>query len=62
MLRKLTDIELANECRRLRMEMRPVMDELRRRGFTITEVHGHSRVPVTGFENITISRPKVERL
>lgn len=62
MLRKLSDQQLATECRRLRNEMRPVMDELRRRGYNITEVHGHSRVPVTGFENITISRPKVERL
>ena len=62
MLTKVTDTALANNVRALRNQMRPLMDELRRRGYTITEVHGHKRVSVTGFENITISRRKVEKL
>jgi hypothetical protein len=61
-LRSKTDAELATECRDLRNKMRPVMDELRRRGYDIFERHGHSEVPVTGFENIIIDRQVIERL
>lgn len=62
MLRKMTDSQLANQYRRLRMEARPVFNELRRRGYSITEHHGHENVSVTSFENIIISKKTTTRL
>lgn len=58
MLRNRTDESLANEFRSLRNLQRPLYNELQRRGYTISEVHGHSSVAVTGFENIRISKTK----
>ena len=58
MLRNRTDESLANEFRSLRNLQRPLYNELTRRGYNISEVHGHSSVPVTGFENIRISKTK----
>jgi hypothetical protein len=62
MLRNRTDESLATEFRSLRNLQRPLFNELQRRGYTINEVHGHSRVPVTGFENICISKRKTVKL
>jgi hypothetical protein len=56
MLRNRTDESLATEFRSLRNLQRPIANELVRRGYNITEIHGHSRVPVTGFENISIAK------
>lgn len=56
-LAKANDEQLATACRVLRNHMRPFMDELRRRGFTVNEVHGRHVVPVTGFENMRFTRP-----
>jgi hypothetical protein len=54
---RVPDDVLADVCRRLRTEMRPFMNELRRRGYTPCEVHGRHVVPVTGFENMRFTRP-----
>jgi hypothetical protein len=62
MLRDRTDESLAAEFRSLRNLQRPLFNELQRRGYTVSEVHGHSRVPVTGFENICIAKPTVVKL
>lgn len=62
MLRNHSDESLATEFRSLRNLQRPLFNELTRRGFTVSEIHGHSRVPVTGFENICISKKKVVKL
>ena len=62
MLRNRTDESLATEFRALRNLQRPLFNELTRRGYTISEVHGHSSVPVTGFENIVISQKKTVKL
>lgn len=51
------DEDLATACRTLRNAMRPFMNELRRRGYTPSEVHGRHEVPVTGFENMRFTRP-----
>jgi hypothetical protein len=61
-LKKVSDQELAYQFRTLRNAQRPLFNELARRGFTVTEIHGHSRVPVTGFENICISKPTTVKL
>lgn len=59
-LAKVPDDVLATVCRNLRNGMRPFMDELRRRGYTVNEVHGRHVVPVTGFENMRFTRPSKE--
>lgn len=56
MIRDWADSELASKLRKLREEMRPYQNELVRRGYSLSEVHGHFRVPVTGFENMCISK------
>lgn len=56
MLNKMSDVRLTQCLRSLRDQMRPYQNELVRRGYTISEVHGHSKVPVTGFENIIVSK------
>jgi hypothetical protein len=56
-LARVPDENLADACRALRTHMRPLMDELRRRGYTVNEVHGRHVVPVSGFENMRFTRP-----
>lgn len=62
MLTKITDAALAANYRSLRNQMRPIHNELTRRGFVVREKHGHGFVPVTGFENIIISKSTVVKL
>jgi hypothetical protein len=56
MLKDVSDQVLANNLRNLRNQMRPIQNELVRRGYTLTEVHGHRSVGVTGFENMRITK------
>lgn len=61
--RKMSDKQLALEFRNMRNNARPLFCELVRRGFVVSEKHGHHIVPMSTFENIIIKKqPKVERL